>query len=138
MNNKGQLNSKEIRIQGLLDSYLRTSAANKELSPDTNHLDEDSLTAFVEGNLDEIEATPIVSHLAECTFCRHVSAELIKLDAAFADEVETNVVISEDPASVGSVLSGILSRIFGTNDAAVFAHNEEEETEEEETKSEEE
>ncbi len=138
MNNKGQLNSKEIRIQGLLDSYLRTSAANKELTSETDHLDEDSLTAFVEGNLDENEAKPMVSHLADCSFCRHVSAELIKLDAAFADEIEPAAVISEEPASVGSVLSGILSRIFGTNEEAVFAHNEEEDEKEEESKSEEE
>jgi len=138
MNNKGQLNSKEIRIQGLLDSYLRTSAANKELAPATDHLDEDSLTAFVEGNLDENEAKPMVSHLADCSFCRHVSAELIKLDVAFVDEVEPAAVINEDPASVGSVLSGILSRIFGTNEAAVFAHNEEEDEKKKESKSEEE
>lgn len=138
MNIKGQLNSKEIRIQGLLDSYLRTSAANTELSPEINHLDEDSLTTFVEGNLDELEAKPIITHLADCSFCRHVSAELIRLDTAFSEDTQTAAVISEEPASVGAVLSGILSRIFGTNDAAVFAHNEEDESEEKDAKDEEE
>lgn len=137
MNNKGQLNSREIRIQGLLDSFLRTSAANKELSPANDHLDEDLLTAFVEGNLDEVESKPIISHLADCSFCRHISAELIKLDAVFAEDTQPIVTTSEEPASVGSVLGGILTRIFGTNDAAVFAHNEEE-SEEKEAKDEEE
>jgi hypothetical protein len=31
---------------------------------------------------------------------------------------------TSEPASVSSVLSGILSRIFGTSEAAVFAHEE--------------
>ena len=137
MNNKGQLKSKEIRIQGLLDNFLRTSTAKKEFSPKADHLDEDLLTAFVEGNLNEVESTPIISHLADCSFCRHVSAQLIKLDVAFAEETEPAAVPIEEPASVGSVLSGILTRIFGTNDEAVFAHNEEE-VEKKESKDEEE
>ena len=51
MENMGKRNSEELQIQGLLDRYLNRQAAANGLSTQENHLDEDSLTAFVEGNL---------------------------------------------------------------------------------------
>jgi len=51
MENTGKINIEEIRIQGLLDRYLNRRAADSNLSTQENHLDDDSLTAFVEGNL---------------------------------------------------------------------------------------
>jgi hypothetical protein len=127
MKNKGNPNSEELRIQGLLDRYLNRQAADNRLSTQDNHLDEDSLTAFVEGNLSQRESTPIISHLVDCTFCRHVTAELVRLDLAFADVPLAAVKAEKQPSKVSEVLSGILSRIFGTNDSAVFAHHQEEE-----------
>jgi hypothetical protein len=64
--------------------------------------------------------------------------ELVRLGLDFAD-MDTPVVVQEssEPASVASVLNGILSRIFGSNEAAVFAH-EEKEKEDEKDKDEEE
>jgi hypothetical protein len=137
MENTGKINNiEEIRIQGLLDRYLnRQSAA--ALSTQENHLDEDSLTAFVEGNLSERESKPIVSHLVDCSFCRHVTAELVRLDLAFADEQVHTVVRESQPSKISEVLNNLLARIFGTNDSAVFAHNEaEEKAENKEDKSE--
>ena len=127
MKNKGKPNSEELRIQGLLDRYLNRQAADNRLPAQDNHLDEDSLTAFVEGNLSQRESTPIISHLVDCTFCRHVTAELVRLDLAFADVPLTAAATEKQPSKVSEVLSGILSRIFGTNDSAVFAHHQEEE-----------
>lgn len=113
-------------IQGLLDRYLRQrpSGSGPALALE-NHLDDDSLTAFVEGNLSDRQARPMVAHLVDCSFCRHVTTELVRLDLAFAESeaVETRVETSE-PSRVSEVLSGILSRIFGSNDGAVFAHQE--------------
>jgi hypothetical protein len=37
---------------------------------------------------------------------------------------------ASEPASVSSVLSGILSKLFGSSEAAVFAHEDKNETEE--------
>jgi hypothetical protein len=49
----------------------------------------------------------------------------VRLDLAFADEEPVRPIIEENvPASISSVLGSILSRIFGSGDAAVFAHNE--------------
>jgi len=126
MENTGNINLEEIRIQGLLDRYLnRQSAA--AIATQENHLDEDSLTAFVEGNLSARESKPIVTHLVDCSFCRHVTAELVRLDLAFADEQVNAVVQESQPSKISEVLNNLLARIFGTNDSAVFAHNEAEE-----------
>lgn len=127
MENTGKNNIEEIRIQGLLDRYLNRQAATENLTTKQNHLDEDSLAAFVEGNLSERESKPIVSHLVDCSFCRHVTSELVRLDFAFADEQVHAIVEESQPSKVSEVLSGLLAKIFGTNDSAVFAHHETEE-----------
>lgn len=123
------INPQDIQIQGLLDRYLRSRNISNNLAAQEKHLDEDSLTAFTEGNLNEREAQPIVSHLVDCSFCRHVTAELVRLDLAFADEEIPVAAIENQPSKISEVLSNILSRIFGTSDSAVFAHEEKEDSE---------
>ena len=126
MENNGKINPSELKIQGLLDRYLRVKSKTDGFEKRA-HLDEDSLAAFVEGNLSEREALPMIAHLVDCSFCRHVTAELVKLDLAFAEETQPVAAHESQPTKVSEVLGGILSRLFGTNDAAVFAHHEEEE-----------
>ncbi len=133
-NNKGTMNPRELKIQGLLDSYLRKNLSGNGIEQQ-DHLDEDILTTFVEGNLTEREAKPITNHLVGCSFCRHKTAELVKLDLAFAEESQPIAATTSEPTKVSEVLNRILSRIFGTTDGAVFAHQE---SEEDEDKSEEE
>jgi len=133
MENTGKRNTQEIQIQGLLDRYLNRKSAASGLSTQQSHLDEDYLTAFIEGNLSEREAKPIVSHLVDCSFCRHVTAELVRLDFAFADEEAPSAVQQSQPSKISEVLSGLLAKIFGTGDSAVFAHQESEEKPETET-----
>lgn len=124
-NNKGNMNPREIKIQGLIDGYLRSNPTSKALKK-ANHLDEDTLTAFVEGNLNEREAKPITNHLVGCSFCRNITSELVKLDLAFAEDEQPVMVTQGEPTKVSEVLNGILSKIFGTTDGAVFAHQESE------------
>ena len=136
MENTGNTNIEEIRIQGLLDSYLKRQSS--VVSTQQNHLDEDSLAAFVEGNLSERESKPIVSHLVDCSFCRHVTAELVRLDLAFANEQVQAVAEESQPSRISEVLNNLLAKIFGPSDSAVFAHQEtEEKTENKEDKPEE-
>ena len=129
MENKGQMNSQEAMMQGLIGRYLKVrSAETRNLTLTSPHLDTDSLAAFTEGNLSSAEARPMVGHLVDCSFCRHITAELIKLDLAFADNpVTTKAAATNEPSKVSEVLSGLLSRMFGTSDGAVFAHNEKDE-----------
>ena len=131
MENKGQMNSQEAMMQGLIGRYLKVRSANERNTVAKGpHLDNDSLAAFTEGNLSELEARPMVSHLVDCSFCRHVTAELNRLDLAFADNsVMSPAAETSEPSRVSEVLSGLLSRIFGTSDGAVFAHNEEKDEE---------
>lgn len=134
MINKGQINAEELRIQGLLDRYLRVRSANNDLRGNETHLDEDSLTAFVEGRISEHESPSIVTHLVKCSFCLHVTGELVKLNEVFAEDEVAVVVPTKEPTKVSEVLSSLLSRIFGTNDGAVFAHHEKEEEKSDEDK----
>lgn len=127
MGNEGKANPLDIKIQGLIDRYLHLYSAKNSNQTQTPHLDEDSLAAFVEGNLGERETTPIVNHLVACSFCRHVTAELIKLDLAFAEEpLSPASEFETQPTKISEVLGGLLSKIFGSSEGAVFAHQEEE------------
>jgi hypothetical protein len=132
MENERYNNPQETAIQDLLGQYLKArSSAEFNRAADGPHLDQDSLAAFTEGTLSEREAKPLVSHLIDCSFCRHITAELIRLDLAFADTPATErTAETAEPRKVSEVLSGLLSKIFGTTDGAVFAHNEKEEDEE--------
>ena len=127
MEKTGDLHSQEIKIQGLIDRYLKAKKSNNNLAKEVRHLDEDSLTAFVEGNVSRRELPAVMSHLVDCSFCLHITAELVRLDLAFANEgVQIYAAQSEQPSKISEVLSGLLSRIFGTNDGVVFAHEEKE------------
>lgn len=129
MENKGLINQQDIQIQGVVDRYLRSKVSSNNSTTQTLHLDEDSLAAFTEGNLSQREAQPIVSHLVDCSFCRHVTAELIRLDLAFAEDKVKVLAVEQQPSKISEVLNNLLSRIFGTNDGAVFAHQEKEDLE---------
>ena len=131
MENTGRTNPLDIKIQGLLDRFLKVRSAENGTFTNQEHLDEDSLAACVDGNVKEREAKPIVSHLVDCSFCRNITAELVRLDLAFAGETETVTVAEAQPTKIAEVLSGILTRIFGSNEGAVFAHHEDEDANDE-------
>lgn len=131
MENKGYMTPQELAIESLVGQYLRVRSASDTKTADALHLDHDSLAAFTEGTLSEREAKPIVSHLVDCSFCRHITAELVRLDLAFAENTAAAPIAeTNEPSRVSEVLSGILSRIFGTVDGAVFAHEEKADEEE--------
>lgn len=129
MDNNKKLNPADIKIIGLIDRYLRVRPVKEN---DETHLEQDTLTAFVEGGLTERESKPVVTHLVGCSFCRHITAELIKLEMAFAEETAPAIEAENKPTKVSEVLSGILSRLFGTSDGAVFAHEEKQKEDDEE------
>ena len=91
MENKGQMTPQEARCRDLMDRYLKgpLGESRNVLRRSAPHLDEDSLSAFIEGQSSEREAQPMVSHLVDCSFCRHVTAELVRLDLAFAENARS-------------------------------------------------
>jgi hypothetical protein len=113
-------NMENIRIQGLLDSYLRVRT--NAIESQGQHLDDDSLSAFVEGRLSDAESKPVTTHLIDCGFCRNVTAELVRLEFAFAGD--TAVVTTESPTKVSEVMNGFFARLFGSSIGEVFAHQE--------------
>ena len=125
MANTQQNDTQTAKIQGLLARYLELRSKTSDRDLRIGHLDEDSLNAFTEGTLSEREALPIVDHLSDCGFCRHKTAELVRLELEFADMDEPFLIReTEQPVSVSSVLNSILSRIFGSTEGTVFAHEE--------------
>jgi hypothetical protein len=127
MENKGK-NLEKTQIQGLLSYYLNREKNKTEPTVQDVHLDEDSLTAFVEGNLSERESQPIVNHLIDCSFCRHVTTELVKLADVLSEEPITQTAVTEkQPSKVSKILQSLFSSILETNDSVVFAHHETEE-----------
>lgn len=134
MENTGKINPLDIKIQGLLDRYLKVRSVENVAFTSQDHLDEDTLSAFVEGNIKEREATPIVSHLVDCSFCRNITTELVRLDLAFEGTTESSKAAETQPTKIADVLGGILNRIFGSNEGAVFAHHEDEDKDKKEYK----
>lgn len=131
MINKGQINAEELKIQGLIDRFLRFRIANNNFRGSENHLGDDSLTAFIEGKISERESPAIIEHLVNCSFCLHVTGELARLSDTFAEDDVTISATTKEPTKVSEILSGMLSRIFGINDGAVFAHQENKKEDEE-------
>ncbi len=131
MGNTGLENVENARIKGILDVYLTSREGPKSSAGETSlHLDEDSLATFAEGNLTRRESLPVLGHLVSCGFCRHRTAELVRLDLALAGSIESveRSDVSE-PSKISAVLSDLLSKIFGTTDGAVFAHEDKDDAE---------
>lgn len=134
MANTVEMNQQEIAIQGLIGQYL---ALRPETSTQTGHLDQDTLSAFVEGSLNRQAGESAVGHLVACSYCRHISAELIRLDLEFADSAPAEINTTAAPSTISAVLSGLFSKIFGTSDGAVFAHTEDDKKDKDPAKSDE-
>ena len=126
MDKTNKLGTDELKMQRLLESFLLSRKSLKSSAAETSfHTDEDFLTAFIEGNLGERESLPIVSHLSNCGFCRHKTADLVRLDLEFRGEEENvRTAAAAEPHKISEVLNGLLTKIFGNADGAVFAHNE--------------
>jgi hypothetical protein len=126
MANETNISPQEAAIQNLIGQFLKARSEGEfDRSANGPHLDQDSLAAFIEGALSEREAKPIVSHLVDCSFCRHVTAELIRLDLAFAEvPLESRSAETAEPSKVSEVLGSIFSKIFGSTENTVFAHGE--------------
>lgn len=125
------INSENIGIQQMLQNYLRLRATTVPSNAGA-HLDEDSLTAFVEGTLSARENNMFTAHLSGCGFCLHKTAELAQLQAYFeGDERTVETATEAQPARISEVLSGLFSRLFGSfeTEQTVFAHEEKKEEE---------
>lgn len=129
MEHSRDIGPENMQAHDLVDRFLVSRKILKSSAAETSaHLDDDSLATFVEGKLNRRELAPIVSHLVDCGFCLHKTAELVRLDMEFeGTDAVTRVVDTSQPSKISAVLSDLFSKIFGTNDGAVFAHQEKDE-----------
>jgi len=89
------------------------------------HLDEDALSAFTEGRLSETESAPVVRHLVACSFCRHITAQLVRLDSEVGEtQAPAQTPAQEEPGRIRRLLDGLAERVFtSSDDEAVFAYH---------------
>ena len=121
MGNTENIHITDDSFRELLDRYLNLSTLN---NPKSEHLDQDTLSSFAEGSFSRRESTPIVSHLADCSFCRKITSELVRLDLALDGSTTDIAHVGQSSSKVSEVLSGFLARIFGSADSTDFAHQE--------------
>jgi hypothetical protein len=86
------------------------------------HLDEDSLSAFVEGRLNDRESAPIISHLVMCNSCRRFTAELVRLDFEVGSKEESLPPTPTEPGRIRRLLEDLASRVLPDSDE-VFAYH---------------
>jgi hypothetical protein len=127
--NQDNIKNENIKIQAMLESYLRFRSSAKAGSETGSHLDEDALSAFVDGDLTRRENESFIAHLIDCSFCLHKTAELSQLRSAFEEEAYEVGTQSAQPAKISEVLSNLFSQLFGSSDGVVFAHEEKKEDE---------
>jgi hypothetical protein len=110
-------------LRGLVHQHLRRKASLAQTVTAGAHLDEDMLTAFTEGRLSEIEAAPVIKHLVDCSSCRRITAQLIRLDTELAGEKFAAPVRQEDPNRIRRLLSDLAARVLPSTETEVFAYH---------------
>jgi hypothetical protein len=107
---------KEENERKILEFYL--SALSSQIAEE-EHLDEDTLATLLEGNLNQRQIKPLMKHLAECGFCRHLTAELIRFDSTLIEGEE--ISYQSEPIKTSDKIRNLLSEIFQHNVAAIEA-----------------
>ena len=86
------------------------------------HLDEDALSAFVEGRLSDTESSPLISHLIACNTCRRFTAELVRLESEIGPSEAPAPPPASEPSRIRSLLENLASRVLPESDE-VFAYH---------------
>lgn len=100
-----------------------SESATLALRPES-HLDEDTISAFVEGRMGNLESKPVLSHLTACGVCRRASAQVLQLANQIDEEPETKAG-EEEPGRLKAFLSNLQS-LVPSNDEVVFAYEDRE------------
>ncbi|MCS6873580.1 MAG: hypothetical protein N2Z23_02180 [Pyrinomonadaceae bacterium] len=114
-------------FENLLRAYL---AASFNSSEENDHLDEDMINALIEKRLSQKEQKPILEHLMNCAFCRHLTAQIIRLDFNLLEETP----LLETTPSFSERITQFLSNLLQPSLAPIEAFGEKKEEEEKEKK----
>ena len=126
----GDLKKQTEAIREMIDYRLKSMSAESAALPAESHLDEDTISAFVEGRLAAAESRPVLSHLTACHSCRQASAQLLRLEnEVFANQIDEEPEISEEePGRLQAFLNNLKS-LGSSSDEVVFAYQNPEEEE---------
>jgi hypothetical protein len=103
---------------------LRRAALNPPLRSLDGHLDEDALSVFIEGRLSERESAPILQHLVACASCRHITAQLVRLESEIEFAQPEAATIPLETSRIRGFLEKLADRAaHSTTDEAVFAYH---------------
>jgi len=110
-------------IRTMVDCRLNSLAGIKtESIPVNAHLEEDAMSAFVEGQLGENETRSIIFHLTSCGSCREFTARLIRLESTFTAN-EESMMVEDAPSRLRQFLERFASQIIpSSGEDAVFAY----------------
>jgi hypothetical protein len=114
-------------ISRLVAERLKLRLGGENLSGESpEHLDDDSMAAFVEGHLEDAQARPIISHLVNCASCLHLTAQLIRYEAE-TEEVSGAGLPDESAGPLRRFFDRLASgAVPSLGEDVVFAYNEKE------------
>lgn len=108
----------------MIHEHLQRSAMNTAPVAASVHLDEDALSAFVEGRLSEQESAPVLQHLVGCGFCRRITAQLVRLETEMGATQESASDTTAQETDRLSRLKDLVSRVLPQPDGdTVFAYH---------------
>ena len=117
-------NRESDNVRRMVHQHLKNRASLSHASAVGRHLDEDALSAFVEGRLSHPESAPLVRHLVACGSCRNVTAQLIRLDTELSGIETESTPLPEEPGRIRTLLANLASRVLPlSDDEAVFAYH---------------
>jgi len=110
-------------IRSMIDQRLKFCPPGGAASfASEGHLDEDAVSAFVEGRIEENESASIVSHLVACGTCRGATARLIRLESLAMDDDDV-IVPEHNPSRLRQWLEDLAAQVVpSTGEDAVFAY----------------
>lgn len=117
---KGSTETETIRY--MIDQRLKARTLDESAAPLDAHVDEDAICAFLEGRLEDAEASPVISHLITCSSCRQTTALLIRFESQF--ESEKDPTPNESPGRVRLLLERLAAGFTpSVEEDAVFAYH---------------
>jgi hypothetical protein len=113
-------------MRRMIHRHLHERALVAPPGPADMHLDEDALSAFVEGRLSETESSPLIQHLVACGYCRQATVQLVRLETEIvASQTPTTAAIQEEePGRIRRLLDDLASRVLPAHEEeTVFAYH---------------